>query len=289
MPKTSEKPCNRDKSHKKDHNDSDNERDICDARCFSPCEQVILTVSADPGTVSRVGQVVTLRFRVTNITNRTIRPPLVIVSSWVGTLFLTDRSLAPGQTIEKFHQVTTTEANLGFGEITNISYVARGKRTGIPSQFDAGERISPVTTLTVTVLLADLDITGFIGIQEVGIPDSNIGIIINLNNRNNQTVNEFSMDLSRLFPATCPPTIRNNPNDLFTFGPPGSRILQLTPGKFIEGNTQFSTVEIVSANCGGPFIVCPNDVCSFEYKYRTPGGVLITRTANFSIIRRPAA
>ena len=121
---------------------------ICDSRCNLLCEQIYLEQLVSPHSVSRIGQELQFTFRVTNVSGKTITNPVVISSSLLGSIFVTDRGFDAGQTITINRNYLLKSKDLRQSTITSVAYAAYGIAIR-PGGYNPGERISPIVVAIV--------------------------------------------------------------------------------------------------------------------------------------------
>ena len=255
------------------------------SKCSAVCEQVFLQVTANPTTVSRIGQEIRWTLRVTNTSGRNIPGPIVISSSFFGTRLLSEFGINAGETISLTVSTRIEDQDLQTSEIVNVTYVAYGIRAGMPGHFDVGEQISPVVTTTINVIIPDLDVDGTLRV----VADRDIRLNFRLRNDGALAVSSFSTDLAGLF-GMCDPTIINNPDGLFQIE---NKVLSLKSGRVLRVNEGRSvvigltSVAAIIITPDGP--LCPNncglEFCPITYGYGSVGGAIIERGTDIRISR----
>lgn len=106
--------------------------------CNRVCEQLFL----ENYIVLRTDGTALLNFIIINISGRTVKGPIVLVSSLIGTFLLNETEIKSGETIKLnlFYQITGEDR--ASGHIISTSFLALGTYSNL--KYSPGKRISPV-------------------------------------------------------------------------------------------------------------------------------------------------
>lgn len=249
---------------------TDGDAGVCNSRCSAICEQIHLEQLVSPYSASRIGQQLIYTYHVTNVSGKKIPKPVVISSSLLGTIFVTDRGLESGETITIKRNYLVQDEDLQNNIISNVAFVAYGVPAGRPGGYNPGERISPVVTAQVFVNVPRLDVSGNVNI---GISEGTYGIGLNLNLKNEGSVDiiKFTMDIGHLFNG-CAPVLNGNPSDAFEIV---DGVLTLKSGFEIVVGQKYNGILIEGYLCSSCCVGCSEKQCIFDYSYQAEGGAII--------------
>lgn len=254
---------------------------VCDAGCNAVCEQIYLEQTANPSSVSRLGQVITWTFKATNVSGTMIPGPIVISSSLLGTIFLTDRGFGAGETITVSTKLTLNQQNAQSPSLSSVAYAATGVPTGIPDRFTPGTRLSPVVVTAVFVNLPSADLIG--NIEVTTTPNGeNIKLTLTVKNTGSLDITSFIADLSPIFIKGCNPTI-GLVGSPFRIG--DNKQLILTTSLTVGGS---ASVVVTANNCPACQECCIGDFssssCPVDYRYHAEQGPDVTQSIRVPIV-----
>jgi hypothetical protein len=243
---------------------------VCISKCNAICKQIYLEQLVSPNNVSRIGQELIFTYRVTNVSGKKITNPIVISSSLLGSIFVTDRGLDSGNTITITKNYLLKSKDLQENTLTNVAFAAYGVSSGRPGGYNPGERISPVVTATVFVVVPQLEVIGSVTSSSSN-NTYNIGLRLNLKNTGGVDIAKFTMNIGQLF-SGCKPILNGNPDNVFEIV---DNILILKRGSKIVIGQEYSDILIEGFLCDSCCGGCNRKFCTFEYRYQADGGAVI--------------
>lgn len=257
---------------------------VCDSKCNLICEQIYLEQTASPVTVSRIGQEITWRFRATNVSGRRILGALVISSSLLGTIFLSDTGIDSGQTITVVRKITLDQEYSQSNPLTSVAFVAAGLPTGIPGNYTPGTRVSPIVVASVYINLPQLELIGNLNVL-VGDTGNDIRLQLTVTNTGNLAVTFFSANLSDIFVGQddqeCTPVIEEVGSPFIV----EDKQLILTSPQI--GSGQSLSVTLIASNCPACLQCCIGSVlplgCLIEYSYNAEQGPTVDEAIRVSV------
>lgn len=127
---------------KMDHNPDSTT--ICNGPCNLPCEQIYLVHDTNPSEITASDANVTVSFTATNISNKDINTPLMLVSSLLGNLMFSQTGLKIGESKSFVRTIPVSGITAQNKIITNVTYMAHMGDNMVP-----GERLSKVVVSTM--------------------------------------------------------------------------------------------------------------------------------------------
>ena len=237
---------------------------VCDAKCNRVCEQFYLEQTVDPTSVSRIGQELTWTLKATNVSGKRVTQPLVVTSSFFGTILLTERGVDAGETVTVVNKTVVEEADLRSSTITSAAFVSYGVPSGRPGGYNPGERVSPVVTTYVRVDLADVNVSGTLTVR------TGTGTVLDLavSNVGSIEVTYFKADLALVF-ADCDPRLEAPIGSPFTIVDKQLKLNDvLAPGARL-------TVRILAD--------CDPSSSTLNYEFSSDQGAILSRSVRLAI------
>lgn len=236
--------------------------------CNTVCEWVFLEQNANPTFITDVGKTIVWYLKATNISGKDIPGPLVITSSYFGTVFLTDIPIVSGATFDKSVTTVVTEKDIQQSVITSAAFVSKGVATGVPDKFTPGDRVSPVVVTKVNVNPPALNING-----TASVVDGDIKLSLSITNSGKIDIDKFELGLTDLF-GTCIPILSANPDNLFIIK---NGILSLNDGDSIINNKTYNLIINTSLHHECPYAFS-YDQYILNYKEKPVRGSTLVRS-----------
>lgn len=239
-----------------------------DQMCPSICELVHLEQFVSPSIVNRLGQNVIYTFQATNISGDFIPGPLLLSTSVEGKRILSITGLKSGESANLTINHIITSNDLSDLVISNLAFVANGVSTGIPGNFDIGERISNITNTSVKAEIPLLDVLGLLFVnRNANIPENDdLTLSLQLINRSESAIRDFGTDLSGILAGCIPSVSGSNPQNAFLLSDDGSlafvRGFSLNPG-------ETANININAISCPTCCNTCDDttNLCTLNYRY----------------------